>query len=82
MRTPLTGSAVTLFVTLFIQLVSQLLTERFDPENYTDEARHHMLEVLEQTVNGGDIVATHEGRKEATKLPPEKLEPRKVRHIS
>jgi len=82
MRTPLTGSAVTLFVTLSILLVSQLLTERFEPENYTDEARHHMLEVLEQTVNGGDIVAAHEAREEATKLPPEKLERRKVRQIS
>lgn len=82
MRTPLTGSAVTLFVTLSIQLVSQLLTERFEPENYTDEARHHMLEVLEQTVNGGDIVTAHEGRKEATQLRPEKLERSKVRQIS
>ena len=35
-----------------------------------------MLEVLGQIVNGGDIVAAHEGRKEATKLPPEKLERR------
>ncbi len=41
-----------------------------------------MLEVLEQTVNGGDIVATHEGRKEATQLRPEKLERSKVRQIS
>ena len=41
-----------------------------------------MLEVLGQTVNGGDIVAAHEGRKEATKLPPEKLERRKVQQIS
>jgi|TARA_B110000263_G_scaffold92793_1_gene81095 hypothetical protein len=35
-----------------------------------------MLEVFGQTVNGGDIVVAHEGRKEATKLPPEKLERR------
>ena len=41
-----------------------------------------MLEVLEQTVNGGDIIAAYEGHKEATKLPPEKLERRKVRQIS
>ncbi len=41
-----------------------------------------MLEVLEQTVNGGDIVTAHEGRKEATQLRPEKLERSKVRQIS
>jgi hypothetical protein len=35
-----------------------------------------MLEVFGQTVNGGDIVVAHEGRKEATKLPSEKLERR------
>jgi hypothetical protein len=82
MRTPLTGSTVTLLVTLSIQLASQLLTEKFEPGNYTDEARHHMLEVLEQTVNGGDIVAAHEGCQETTQPRPEKLERRKVQPMS
>jgi len=41
-----------------------------------------MLEVLEQTVNGADIVAAHEGRQETTQLRPEKLERRKVQPIS
>ena len=50
---------------LAIQLVEQVSSEEFHPENYTDEVRHHMLEVIEQKVNGQDIVVVQEEREEA-----------------
>ena len=50
---------------LAIQLVEQVSAEKFEPENYTDEVRHHMLEVIEQKVNGQDIVVAQEEREEA-----------------
>ena len=50
---------------LAIQLVNQVSSEKFEPENYTDEVRHHMLEVIEQKVNGEDIVVAQEEREEA-----------------
>lgn len=50
---------------LAVQLVEQVSAEKFEPENYTDEVRHHMLEVIEQKVNGEDIVVAQEEREEA-----------------
>jgi len=45
-----------------------VLTEKFEPENYTGEARHHMLEESEQDVNDQADIMAYENRKEATKL--------------
>lgn len=50
---------------LAIQLVDQVSSEKFEPENYTDEVRHHMLDVIEQKVNGEDIVVAQEEHEEA-----------------
>jgi DNA end-binding protein Ku len=50
---------------LAIQLVEQVSSTSFQPENYTDEVRHHMLEVIEQKVNGQEIVVAQEEREEA-----------------
>lgn len=50
---------------LAIQLIDQVSSEKFQPENYTDEVRHHMLEVIEQKVNGEEIVVAQEEREEA-----------------
>ena len=50
---------------LAIQLIDQVSSENFLPENYTDEVRHHMLEVIEQKVNGEEIVVAQEEREEA-----------------
>ncbi len=50
---------------LAIQLIDQVSAEKFQPENYTDEVRHHMLEVIEQKVNGEEIVVAQEEREEA-----------------
>lgn len=49
---------------LAIQLIDQVSAEKFEPENYTDEVRHHMLEVTEQKVNGEEIVVAQEEREE------------------
>jgi DNA end-binding protein Ku len=50
---------------LAIQLVEQVASEEFHPENYVDEVRHHMLEVIDQKVNGQDIVVAAEEHEEA-----------------
>lgn len=50
---------------LAVQLIDQVSSEKFQPENYTDEVRHHMLEVIEQKVNGEDIVVAQEEHEEA-----------------
>lgn len=50
---------------LAIQLVEQVANDKFEPEKYTDEVRHHMLEVIEQKVNGDDIVVSPEEQPEA-----------------
>jgi dihydrodipicolinate synthase/N-acetylneuraminate lyase len=52
-------------------------TEKLEPQNYTDEDRHHMLEVVAQMVNGKDIVVAHEGCKEATKTAARKARAKK-----
>lgn len=50
---------------LAVQLIEQVSSEKFEPENYTDEVRHHMLDVIEQKVNGEEIVVAQEEREEA-----------------
>ncbi len=50
---------------LAIQLVEQVSSDKFQPENYTDEVRHHMLEVIERKVNGQEIVVAQEEHEEA-----------------
>ncbi len=43
---------------LAIQLVEQVSTDEFHPENYRDEVRDHVLEVIDRKVNGQEIVVT------------------------
>lgn len=50
---------------LAVQLIDQVSSENFQPDNYTDEVRHHMLEVIEQKVNGEEIVVAQEEHEEA-----------------
>lgn len=50
---------------LAIQLIEQVANDKFEPEKYTDEVRHHMLEVIDQKVNGDDIVVAPEEQPEA-----------------
>lgn len=49
---------------LAIQLVEQVANEKFQPENYTDEVRHHMLEVIDRKVSGQEIVVVAEEQEE------------------
>lgn len=49
---------------LAIQLVEQVSSDAFHPENYRDEVRDHMLEVIDRKVNGQEIVAVPEERAE------------------
>lgn len=50
---------------LAIQLVNQVSSEEFDASKYRDEVRDHMLEVIDQKVNGQEIVVVPEERPEA-----------------
>ena len=50
---------------LAIQLVEQVASDEFKPEKYTDEVRHHMLEVIDRKVNGAEIVVAPEEQPEA-----------------
>ena len=50
---------------LAIQLVEQVASEEFHPEKYVDEVRHHMQDVIEQKINGQDIVVAQEEQEEA-----------------
>jgi len=49
---------------LAIQLVEQVSSEAFHPENYRDDVRDYMLEVIDKKVNGQEIVAVPEERAE------------------
>mgnify|MGYP000271226980 CR=1 FL=1 len=50
---------------LAIQLVEQVANDKFEPEKYKDEVRHHMLEVIDKKVNGDEIVVAPEEQPEA-----------------
>lgn len=50
---------------LAIQLVEQVSSDEFHPENYRDEVRDHMLEVIDRKVNGQEVVVVPEERAEA-----------------
>jgi len=50
---------------LAMQLVDQVSSDSFRPENYRDEVRDHMLEVIDRKVNGQEIVVVPEERAEA-----------------
>ena len=50
---------------LAIQLVEQVSSDQFKPEKYTDEVRHHMLEMIDRKVNGQQIVVSPEEQPEA-----------------
>ena len=50
---------------LAIQLIDQVSSEEFHPENYVDEIRHHMLDVIDKKINGQDIVVAQEEQEEA-----------------
>ena len=41
--------------------------EKFELENYTAEARHHMLKVIEQALNDDVVIVAYEDYKDATK---------------
>lgn len=43
---------------LAIQLVEQAASDEFRPENYTDEVRQRMMELIERKVEGEDITVT------------------------
>ncbi len=50
---------------LAIQLVEQVSSDQFKPEKYTDEVRHHMLDMIDRKVNGQQIVVSPEEQPEA-----------------
>jgi len=50
---------------LAIQQIEQVDSEEFHPENYVDEIRHHMLDVIDKKINGQDIVVAQEEQEEA-----------------
>ncbi len=50
---------------LAIQLIEQVASDEFQPEKYEDEVRHHMLELIEQKVNGEEVVVVQEEQEEA-----------------
>lgn len=50
---------------LAIQLIDQVSADAFHPEQYHDEVRDYMLEVIDRKVNGQEIVAVPEERAEA-----------------
>jgi DNA end-binding protein Ku len=50
---------------LAVQLINQVSSAEFNPEKYTDEVRHHMLEVIDQKVNGDQIIVVPEEQPEA-----------------
>ncbi|HJN51093.1 MAG: Ku protein [Pseudomonadales bacterium] len=50
---------------LAIQLVEQVSSDEFNPENYRDEIRHHMLEMIDRKVNGQEIVMAPEEHAES-----------------
>ncbi|MDA0788636.1 MAG: Ku protein [Proteobacteria bacterium] len=50
---------------LAIQLVEQVASDEFHPEKYEDEVRHHMLSLIEQKVNGEEVVVVQEEQEEA-----------------
>ncbi len=50
---------------LAIQLVEQVSSDKFQPAQYRDEVRDHMLAVIDQKVNGQEIVVAPEERAEA-----------------
>jgi DNA end-binding protein Ku len=50
---------------LAIQLIEQVASEEFHPENYVDKIRHHMLDVIDKKINGQDIVVAQEEQEEA-----------------
>jgi DNA end-binding protein Ku len=50
---------------LAIQLVEQVSSDEFHPENYTDEIRQRTLEMIEQKVNGEDIVVSMDSHPES-----------------
>jgi DNA end-binding protein Ku len=50
---------------LAIQIIEQRSSEHFDPEKYTDEIRSHILEMIQQKVEGREISVPPEERPEA-----------------
>jgi DNA end-binding protein Ku len=50
---------------LAIQIIEQRSNEHFEPEKYTDEIRSHMLEMIQQKVEGKQISVPPEERPEA-----------------
>ena len=49
---------------LAIQLIEQVSSDAFHPENYRDEVRDYMLEVIDRKVHGEEIVVVPEERAE------------------
>ncbi len=45
-------------LTLAVQLIEQAAVEEFHPENYRDEVRERMLELIQRKVDGEDITVT------------------------
>ena len=50
---------------LAVQLVEQVSSEQFEPGKYTDEVRHHMMDMIDRKVSGQDIVVSPEEQPEA-----------------
>lgn len=50
---------------LAIKIIEQRSNEHFEPEKYTDEIRSHMLEVIQQKIEGKQISVPPEERPEA-----------------
>ncbi len=50
---------------LAIQIIEQRANEAFEPENYTDEVRERVLELIQQKVDGQDISVAPEEQAEA-----------------
>jgi DNA end-binding protein Ku len=63
---PLDGCAIDKSeLELAIQIIEQRSSAHFDPEQYTDEIRSHILEMIQQKVEGKEISVPPEERPEA-----------------
>ena len=50
---------------LAVQIIGQRINDRFEPENYTDEVKSRVLELIQQKIDGQDIAVAPEEKPEA-----------------
>lgn len=50
---------------LAVQIIGQRTNDKFEPENYTDEVKSRVLELIQQKIDGQDITVTPDEKPEA-----------------